>query len=103
MLVVCVAGLQEKSGIATSPVPEQQKVFLLTTSSPPFCGTLGTFPNILQLFSQPDEMFDEMKSNFSHLAHHILLTLEVSPLDKSAEVEVTLTNWSQGTEHRFRL
>ncbi|XP_043987656.1 phospholipase A1 member A isoform X1 [Gambusia affinis] len=66
-------GLQEKSGIATSPVPEQQKVFLLTTSSPPFC------------------------------AHHILLTLEVSPLDKSAEVEVTLTNWSQGTEHRFRL
>ncbi|PWA15598.1 hypothetical protein CCH79_00018469 [Gambusia affinis] len=68
-----VIGLQEKSGIATSPVPEQQKVFLLTTSSPPFC------------------------------AHHILLTLEVSPLDKSAEVEVTLTNWSQGTEHRFRL
>ncbi|XP_054887390.1 phospholipase A1 member A isoform X2 [Poeciliopsis prolifica] len=66
-------GLQEKSGTATSPIPEQQKVFLLTTSSAPFC------------------------------AHHILVTLEVSPLDKSAEVEVTLTTWSQGTEHRFRL
>ncbi|XP_008429628.1 phospholipase A1 member A isoform X1 [Poecilia reticulata] len=63
-------GLQENSGIATSPIPEQQKVFLLTTSSAPFC------------------------------AHHILLTLEVSPLDKSAEVEVML---SQGTEHHFRL
>ncbi|KAM4731041.1 phospholipase A1 member A isoform 2-T2 [Anableps anableps] len=66
-------GLQEKSGIATSPIPEQQRVFLLTTSSSPFC------------------------------AHHILLMLEVSPLDKSAEVEVTLMTWSKGTEHRVRL
>ncbi|MEQ2193803.1 hypothetical protein XENOCAPTIV_014506, partial [Xenoophorus captivus] len=30
--------LQEKSGITTSPIPEQQNVFLLTTSSSPFCG-----------------------------------------------------------------
>ncbi|KAK5608872.1 Phospholipase A1 member A [Crenichthys baileyi] len=66
-------GLQEKSGIATSPIPEQQKVFLLTTSSSPFC------------------------------AHHILLRLEVSPLDKSAEMEVTLVTGNKATEHRFRL
>uniref|UniRef100_A0A3B3V014 Phospholipase A1 member A n=1 Tax=Poecilia latipinna TaxID=48699 RepID=A0A3B3V014_9TELE len=64
-------GLQEKSGIATSPVPQQQKVFLLTTSSAPFC------------------------------AHHILLTLEVSPLDKSAEVEVTLTTWIVHTSQMY--
>ncbi|XP_035994831.1 phospholipase A1 member A [Fundulus heteroclitus] len=66
-------GLQENSGIATSPIPGQQKVFLLTTSSSPFC------------------------------AHHILLRLEVSPLDKSAEVEVTLLTWNEETVHRFRL
>ncbi|MED6282930.1 Phospholipase A1 member A [Characodon lateralis] len=66
-------GLQEKSGIATSPIPEQQNVFLLTTSSSPFC------------------------------AHHILLRLEVSPLDKSAEMEVMLVTGNKGTEHRFRL
>ncbi|KAM4561914.1 phospholipase A1 member A [Fundulus diaphanus] len=66
-------GLQENSGIATSPIPGQQKIFLLTTSSSPFC------------------------------AHHILLRLEVSPLDKSAEVEVTLLTWNEETEHRFRL
>uniref|UniRef100_M4AKH9 Phospholipase A1 member A n=1 Tax=Xiphophorus maculatus TaxID=8083 RepID=M4AKH9_XIPMA len=65
-------GLQEKSGIAMSPIPEQQKVFLLTTSSAPFC------------------------------AHHILLTLEVSPLDKSAEVEVTIVHTSQMYLHLKR-
>lgn len=69
-----VIGLSKNSGIAiASPIPEEQKVFLLTTSSPPFC------------------------------AHHILLQLEVSPLDKSAEVEVTLMTENLGTEQRLRL
>ncbi|XP_022073792.2 phospholipase A1 member A isoform X1 [Acanthochromis polyacanthus] len=69
-----VIGLSKNSGIAeTSPIPKEQKVFLLTTSSPPFC------------------------------AHHILLQLEVSPLDKSAEVEVTLMTENLGTEQRLRL
>ncbi|XP_038128301.1 phospholipase A1 member A isoform X1 [Cyprinodon tularosa] len=68
-----VIGLKENSGIATLPIPENQKVFLLTTSSSPFC------------------------------AHHILLRLEVSPLDKRAEVEVTLLTGNEETEHRFRL
>ncbi|XP_056145621.1 phospholipase A1 member A isoform X2 [Lampris incognitus] len=66
-------GLSENSGITVSPIPEEQKVFLLTTSAPPYC------------------------------AHHILLDLEVWPLDKSAEVEVTLKSKSLGTENRLRL
>ncbi|XP_071337862.1 phospholipase A1 member A isoform X2 [Trachinotus anak] len=66
-------GLSENSGIATSTVPQEQKLFLLTTSSPPFC------------------------------THHILLELNVSPLDKSAEVEVTLRTENRGTEQRLRL
>ncbi|XP_053295893.1 phospholipase A1 member A isoform X2 [Pleuronectes platessa] len=65
-------GLSENSGIAISPIPKEQKLFLLTTSSPPFC------------------------------THHILLELEVSPLDKSAEVEVTLRTGNLGTERRLR-
>ncbi|XP_072253543.1 phospholipase A1 member A isoform X1 [Leuresthes tenuis] len=68
-----VIGLSENSGIDTLPIPREQKVFLLTTSSPPFC------------------------------THHILLKLEVSPLDKSAEVEVMLTTENLGTEDRLRL
>ncbi|XP_076027817.1 phospholipase A1 member A isoform X2 [Genypterus blacodes] len=66
-------GLSENSGIAVSPLPREQKLFLLTTSSSPFC------------------------------AHHILLQLEVSRLDKSAELEVTL--WTEGlaTQQRLRL
>lgn len=36
-------------------------------------------------------------------AHHILLELEVSTLDKSAEVEVTLMTENLGTEQRLRL
>ncbi|XP_037542660.1 phospholipase A1 member A [Nematolebias whitei] len=68
-----VMGLSENSGITTSPLPKEQKLFLLTTSSPPFC------------------------------AHHILLKLEVSDLEKSAEVEVTLMTGSQRTEQRLRL
>ncbi|XP_022595928.1 phospholipase A1 member A isoform X1 [Seriola dumerili] len=66
-------GLSENSGIAMSPIPEEQKLFLLTTSSPPFC------------------------------THHILLELDVSPLDKSAEVEVTLRTDKLGTVQRIRL
>ncbi|KAM9347784.1 phospholipase A1 member A [Symphorus nematophorus] len=66
-------GLSENSGITMSPIPKEQKLFLLTSSSPPFC------------------------------AHHILLELEVSPLDKSAEVEVTLRTENLGKEQRLRL
>ncbi|KAG7240382.1 hypothetical protein INR49_026953 [Caranx melampygus] len=66
-------GLSENSGITMSPIPQEQKLFLLTTSSSPFC------------------------------THHILLELEVSPLDKSAEVEVTLRTDNLGTEQRIRL
>ncbi|XP_068593422.1 phospholipase A1 member A isoform X2 [Cebidichthys violaceus] len=66
-------GLSLNSGIVVSPVPKEQKLFLLTTSSAPFC------------------------------SHHLLLQLEVSPLDKSAEVEVTLTTENLRTERRLRL
>ncbi|XP_034549994.1 phospholipase A1 member A isoform X2 [Notolabrus celidotus] len=66
-------GLTENSGISVSPVPKEQKLFLLTSSTSPFC------------------------------AHHVLLRLEVSPLDKSAEVEVTLRTESLGREQRVRL
>ncbi|XP_061579303.1 phospholipase A1 member A isoform X2 [Cololabis saira] len=68
-----VLGLSENSGITISPLPKEQKVFLRTTSSAPFC------------------------------AHHILLQLEVSSLDKSAELEVTLMTENLGTEQRLRL
>lgn len=66
-------GLLENSGITVSPLPKEQKVFLITTSSAPFC------------------------------VHHILVELEVSPLDKSAELELTLTKESQKVEERLRL
>ncbi|XP_038577116.1 phospholipase A1 member A isoform X1 [Micropterus salmoides] len=66
-------GLSEKNGITISPIPKEQKLFLLTTSSPPFC------------------------------SHHILLELEVSPLDKSAEVQVKLRTANLGKEQRLRL
>uniref|UniRef100_UPI0037E87C32 phospholipase A1 member A isoform X2 n=1 Tax=Semicossyphus pulcher TaxID=241346 RepID=UPI0037E87C32 len=66
-------GLTENCGITVSPVPKEQKLFLLTSSSPPFC------------------------------SHHILLKLEISRLDKSAEVEVTLRTESLGREQRLRL
>ncbi|XP_036396566.1 phospholipase A1 member A isoform X2 [Megalops cyprinoides] len=55
-------GLLERSGITVSPLPYQEKVFLLTSASAPFC------------------------------VHHILVELEVSPLEKSAEVQVTLSS-----------
>ncbi|XP_020568956.1 phospholipase A1 member A isoform X1 [Oryzias latipes] len=66
-------GLSENSGINVSPIPREQKIFLLTTSSAPFC------------------------------AHHILVKLEVSVLDKSAEVEVTLMTGKLGTQLQLRL
>ncbi|XP_077393472.1 phospholipase A1 member A isoform X2 [Festucalex cinctus] len=66
-------GLSEKCGITSSPLPTEQKLFLLTTSGPPFC------------------------------AHHILLVVESSALTKSAEVEVTLTTGDQETRRRLRL
>ncbi|KAJ8409918.1 hypothetical protein AAFF_G00209590 [Aldrovandia affinis] len=67
-------GLLENSGITVSPLPQQEKAFLLTSSSAPFC------------------------------AHHILLELEVSPLEKSAEVEVTLRSFGHpNIQQRLRL
>ncbi|CAJ1079058.1 phospholipase A1 member A isoform X2 [Xyrichtys novacula] len=66
-------GLSENSGITISPLPIEQKVYLLTSSKSPFC------------------------------AQHILLQLEVSQLDKSAEVEVTLRTESLKKEKRVTL
>ncbi|XP_034041975.1 phospholipase A1 member A, partial [Thalassophryne amazonica] len=67
-------GLSENCGIpAMSPIPKEQKVFLITTSSAPFC------------------------------VHHILLVLQVSALDKSAELEVTLTVDKVGTQQTLNL
>ncbi|XP_046903682.1 phospholipase A1 member A isoform X1 [Hypomesus transpacificus] len=67
-------GLSDNSGITVSPPPREQRLFLLTMAAPPFC------------------------------AHHILVELEVSPLDKSAEVEVVLgTQGLPLTEQRLRL
>lgn len=66
-------GLSKNSGITVSPLPREQKLFLLTSSSQPFC------------------------------ARHFLLHLEVSPLDKSAELEVALKTDNVGKGQRFRL
>ncbi|XP_031438875.1 phospholipase A1 member A isoform X2 [Clupea harengus] len=67
-------GLLKNSGLTKHPLPIQQKVYLLTTSTPPFC------------------------------AHHILVEVEVSPLDKSAELEVTLrTVGGPETKNAFKL
>ncbi|XP_006793663.1 phospholipase A1 member A isoform X1 [Neolamprologus brichardi] len=68
-----VIGLSENSGISISPIPKEQTLFLLTTSSQPYC------------------------------AHHILVELEVSKLDKSAEIEVTLTAETLETKQILRL
>ncbi|XP_029936358.1 phospholipase A1 member A isoform X2 [Myripristis murdjan] len=68
-----IIGLSHNSGITVSPIPKEQKLFLLTTSSPPFC------------------------------AHHILLQLEVSELDKSADVEMTLITENLATQQRLML
>ncbi|XP_059356090.1 phospholipase A1 member A isoform X2 [Carassius carassius] len=53
-------GLLKNSGITANPLPTQEKVYLLTTATAPYC------------------------------AHHILVELKVSPLDKTAEVQLTL-------------
>ncbi|CAL1582977.1 unnamed protein product [Knipowitschia caucasica] len=66
-------GLSVNSGLTVSPVPREQKVFLITTSSAPFC------------------------------AHHILVELVVAALDKSAEVEISLDKGNQKVEKRLRL
>lgn len=55
-------GLLKNSGITASPLPNQEKVYLLTTASTPYC------------------------------THHILVKLKVSPLDKTAEVQLTLVS-----------
>ncbi|XP_023692924.1 phospholipase A1 member A isoform X1 [Paramormyrops kingsleyae] len=55
-------GLQQRSGIIIDPLPQEEKLFLLTTNAAPFC------------------------------THHILLELQVWPLSKSAEVQVTLSH-----------
>ncbi|KAG8000890.1 Phospholipase A1 member A [Nibea albiflora] len=46
---------------------------------------------------------DLFKGKCPTIAHHILLVLEVSPLDKSAEVEVTLRTEHLVKERRLRL
>lgn len=67
-------GLQEHSGLTVHPLPNNQRVYLLTTSSPPFC------------------------------AHHILVEVEISPLDKSAELQVSLrTVGKPDTQNTFKL
>ncbi|XP_071003057.1 phospholipase A1 member A [Oncorhynchus clarkii lewisi] len=67
-------GLLENSGLTVFPLPQPKKLFLLTTSAPPFC------------------------------AHHILVQLEVFLLEKSAEVQVILrTGGHPETEQRLRL
>ncbi|XP_052422394.1 phospholipase A1 member A isoform X1 [Carassius gibelio] len=53
-------GLLKNSGITANPLPTQEKVYLLTTATAPYC------------------------------AHHILVELKVSPLDKTAEFQLTL-------------
>ncbi|XP_051998996.1 phospholipase A1 member A isoform X2 [Xyrauchen texanus] len=53
-------GLLKNSGIKVSPLPNQERVYLLTTAAAPYC------------------------------AHHILVELKVSPLDKTAEVQLSL-------------
>ncbi|XP_056611197.1 phospholipase A1 member A isoform X2 [Triplophysa dalaica] len=55
-------GLLKNSGITASPLPNQEKVYLLTSATAPYC------------------------------AHHILVDLKVSPLDKTAEVKLTLVS-----------
>ncbi|CAG08226.1 unnamed protein product [Tetraodon nigroviridis] len=66
-------GLSKNSGVVLSPLPKEQKLFLLTSPSSPFC------------------------------AHHILLELEVSPLEKRAELGVTLRTGSVAVEQKLGL
>uniref|UniRef100_A0A8C1GCH7 Phospholipase A1 member A n=1 Tax=Cyprinus carpio TaxID=7962 RepID=A0A8C1GCH7_CYPCA len=67
-------GLLKNSGITATPLPNQEKVYLLTTATAPYC------------------------------AHHILVELRVSPLDKNADVQLTLiTVGHPETELRLKL
>ncbi|MCJ8732407.1 hypothetical protein PDJAM_G00211030 [Pangasius djambal] len=67
-------GLLKNSGITVSPLPIHGKVYLLTTSEVPFC------------------------------VHHIMIELKVSPLIKSAVVQVTLVSMQDiKTKQKFHL
>ncbi|XP_076850472.1 phospholipase A1 member A isoform X4 [Brachyhypopomus gauderio] len=67
-------GLLRNSGINVSPLPNYEKVYLLTTPEDPFC------------------------------THHILIELKVSQLEKSAEVQFTLVSTGGAkTEQKLRL
>lgn len=35
---VCILGLLKNSGITAAPLPNQEKVYLLTTATAPYCG-----------------------------------------------------------------
>ncbi|KAJ8350932.1 hypothetical protein SKAU_G00260620 [Synaphobranchus kaupii] len=71
---LCSRRLLKNCGITVFPFPHQEKLYLFTSSSAPFC------------------------------AHHLLLELEVSPLEKSAELEVTLRSIGQpDVQQRLRL
>lgn len=39
---VCVSGLLENAGIGSAVIPQEQKVYLLTTALPPYCGECWT-------------------------------------------------------------
>ncbi|KAI5621316.1 phospholipase A1 member A precursor, partial [Silurus asotus] len=67
-------GLLKNSGITESPLPIHEKVYLLTTSGVPFC------------------------------VNHIMIELKVSPLSKSAVVQVTLVSMQDiKTKKEFQL
>ncbi len=35
---VCISGLLKNSGITANPLPNQERVYLLTTATAPYCG-----------------------------------------------------------------
>lgn len=37
-MCVCISGLLKNSGITAHPLPNQERVYLLTTATAPFCG-----------------------------------------------------------------
>jgi len=37
-ICVCILGLLKNSGITATPLPDQKRVYLLTTATPPYCG-----------------------------------------------------------------
>lgn len=37
-LCVCISGLLKNSGITANPLPNQERVYLLTTATAPYCG-----------------------------------------------------------------